>query len=96
MNNPEQMAADLAEGLPEGLLDPEAFHNWVAHPATQAVFAALQRQVDQVAARWIGGSFLGKTPEATHRLMLEALTRVDAYRSLINLSYEDYKESYRE
>ena len=82
--------------LPEGLLELEAFNQWRAHPATQAVLAALQRQVDLVADRWIRGEFLGKTPEATHRLTQEALCRVDAYRSLINLEYEDYKESYRE
>ncbi len=87
---------DQDQGLPEGLLDPEAFHQWRAHPATQAVLAALQRQVDIVASRWIRGEFLGKTPDTTHRLMTEALCRVDAYRSLINLEYEDYKESYRE
>ena len=82
--------------LPEGLLDLEAFHQWRAHPATVAVMAALQRQVDLVAGKWIRGEFLGKTPDTTHRLMTEALLRVDAYRSLINLEYEDYKESYRE
>lgn len=80
----------------EGLLELEAFNQWRAHPATLAVMAALQRQVDEVAAKWIRGDFLGKTPDTTHRLMTEALCRVDAYRSLINLDYEDYKESYRE
>lgn len=80
----------------EGLLPLEAFNQWRSHPATEAIMAALQRQVDLMAEKWIRGEFLGKTPDTTHRMMTEALCRVDAYRSLINLEYEDYKESYRD
>jgi len=89
----EQQATIKEPDLPLG---EEEFLAWVHSPATQAVWQGLERQVSLACKNWMEGNYQVADPNVTQRLNMEVLTRVDTLKGLIKMSYEDFKELFRD
>lgn len=81
---------------PPELLGEQEFLEWRHHPATRAVLAALEQQVERAKEDWAKGSYTSSDPNVTQRSNVEVTTRIDVLRGLINLTYEDYKETFND
>ena len=69
----------------------EAFLEWAHHPVTELVKRALHQQVEEVKERWSRRTLFNQLDSQTLITQADALGKVDAYRSLIELDYEGLK-----
>lgn len=71
-------------------ITPDEFQDWRDHPITQWVFKAIEHGAEAQRQGWLDASW--EDNRADPLLLCELRTRADAYRAIIDTSFERWSE----
>jgi len=68
-------------------LTAELYGSWRQHPVTQALFAVMAQEIEDIKETWLRDNFSGEIEQARER------ERAQIYRALISQTAEEFLQS---
>lgn len=74
-------------------MTPELYSSWQRHPVTEALFARMAQEVEDIKESWLSNHFSEATPMAMLLSQAREQERAIVYRALISQTAEEFLQS---
>jgi hypothetical protein len=74
-------------------MTPELYGSWRRHPVTEALFAVMAREIEDIKESWLSDHFSEEAPVAALLSQAREKERAIVYRALISQTAEEFLQS---